>query len=648
MKNYRILFVLFCVFFSNCSVLEKPAFVKTFSKKKMAKKAKVQEKQTWAQIKKQKTQSTAEYIKTIDRFIEENKEKEIVFSAYMLKAEILLKNKKFKQACLIYHKIVKSSVDYTKRWEAYRESAKCYFKEEKVELAVQVLEGLIQNSKESIANKKKAAQLQWSFLKNQKTLIVFKLVSLSHLLTLSSRPKKKKFWFNIAEQLIDNLAFSDLVIYANQAYFFGGLEPYLLYKSGQYFLKNREFKKAEKYFKKSLSTSLAPHLKKEVKQTLFLMKKISQVNPYLIGVIVPLSGRRQALGEKILRGLYIGLSMDQDSPWQIVVLDSQSHPEVVRTHINDLFYKHHVLGLIGGLTSETAEVMAQKAEEFALPTVVFSQKRDLTKNRPFVFQNAITAQQLLSPLIKEVRQGLKVKKTAILYPDDSYGRDYTALFSELFIDSGGKVVEREMYKPGEVDFKNSVKKMLQLDIKERKREFEELKAELLKKKDFSVRSLKLTPENILPVKKDFLAVFVPDSLGSLQKIRDHFKYYGVTDLYFLGTNLWMDSNIKNRDFSFLFVNLPEKNNKQIKESDFYKRFTKSYAYSPGHFEQKAYNTALFFKQALEKNVKTRFVLQKELKKITQFQGAYYSLSVSKDHVFEYPIEVYRSIFKKDP
>ncbi|MCZ0933023.1 MAG: penicillin-binding protein activator [Oligoflexia bacterium] len=620
--------------------------VKAFSKKKIAKKAKAQEKQAWAQIQNLKAQSPAEYIKTIDRFIEENKDKEIVLPAYMLKAKILLKDKKAGRACLIYHKVVKLPFYYTNKWKAYRESAKCYFKAGKIKQAVEVLENLIRDPKEAVANKEKAVQLQWSFLKNQKALTAFKLMSLSHLFALSSQLKNKKFWFNTAKNLIDGLAVSDLVIYANQAHFFGELEPYLLYRAGQYFLKIKKFKKAEKYFKKSLSTSLAPHLKKEVKQTLSLMKKISQVNPYLIGAIVPLSGRRQALGEKILRGLYIGLSMDQDSPWQIFVLDSQNHPEVVRTHINDLFYKHHVMGLIGGLTGETAEVMAQKAEEFAIPTVILSQKRNITKNRPFVFQNAITAQQLLTPLIKEIWKGLKIKKTAILYPDDSYGRDYSFLFSELFTKRGGKISAKEMYKPGEVDFKSSIKKLLHLNIKKREKEFEKLKAELLQKKAFSARSLKLTPENILPAQKDFSAVFIPDSLSSLEKVKDHFKYYGVTDIYFLGTNLWSSANIKRKDFSVLFVNLPEKNNKLVKKSDFYKKFMQSYGYLPGHFEQRAYNTALFFKQALEKNIKTRFALQKELKNITNFQGAYYPLSVSKDQVFQYPVEVYKPIVKK--
>ena len=644
MNSCKYLF--FCCFLLSCHLLEKPALLETFPKKQMAKKAKTLEKQTWNQIKNQKNQSTAEYLKSIDRFIEANKDKEIVLPAYMLKAGVLLKSKKAKQACRIYHKIVKSTFDYKKRWAAYRESAKCYFKAGKVEPAVQVLESLIQNPKESLANKKKALVLQWSFLKNKKKLTKLQLISLSHWLAFSPQPKKKKLWFKTAQKIIDNLDFSDLLIYANQAGFFGELEPYLLYQTGQYFVKNRDFQKAEKYFKKSLSTALFPHFKKEVKQTLFLMKKMSQVNPYLIGVIVPLSGRRQTLGEKVLRGLSMGFDMDRDSPWQIIVLDSQSHPEVVRTHVNDLFYNRHVVGLIGGLTGETAEVMAQKAEEFALPAILLSQKQNITKGREFVFQNAITAQQLLTPLVKELWEDLKIKKTAVLYPDDSYGKNYSSLFSQLWTKKGGKVAAKENYKSGEVDFKSSVKKLLKLDIKGREKEFEKLKAELLKKKGAGARSLKLTPENVLPAQKDFSAVFIPDSLSRLNKIRDYFRYYGAEEIYFLGTNLWKQSHIKTKDFSFLFVNLPEKDNKQIKQSRFYRQFIKSYGYSPGHFEQRAYNTALFFRQALEKNKNSRFALQKELKNITTFQGAYYPLSVSKDKVFQYPLELYKFIVEE--
>ena len=163
MKNYRFLFILFCFLFSGCHFLEKPVLVKAFSKKKIAKKARAQEKQTWAQIQNLKAQSPAEYIKAIDRFIEENKDKEIVLPAYVLKAKILLKNRKASQACLVYHKVVKLPFYYTNKWKAYRESAKCYFKEGKVKRAVEVLENLIRDPKEAVANKERVAQLQWSF-----------------------------------------------------------------------------------------------------------------------------------------------------------------------------------------------------------------------------------------------------------------------------------------------------------------------------------------------------------------------------------------------------------------------------------------------------------------------------------------------------
>ena len=644
MKKFKFLFILFYFSLFGCQFLEKSDLINRFAKKKMADRAKPQEKQNWVNIKKQKGSFT-ERMNRIDQFIEDNKGKETVLPAYMLKAKILFQNKKARQACSIYHELINSSFDYKGRWKAYQESAQCYFKEGKILLAVETLERLIQHPKELFSNKKQAVQLQWSFLKNQKALISLKLKSLSHLIQFSSGLTKQQAWFNKAKKIIDDMSFSKLVIYANQASIFGELEPYLLYKAGQYFLKNKKFKKAEKYFKKSLSTSLSPPLKMEVKQLLSLMKKISQVNPYLIGAVIPLSGRRKTLGEKILRGLYLGLSMNQDSPWQILVLDSQSHPEVVRTHINDLFYKRHVIGLIGGLTSETAEVMALKAEEFAIPAVIFSQKQDITKGRGFVFQNAVTARHLLIPLIKEVRHNLKIQKTAVLYPDDPYGRDYFSLFAELFKKEGGVVTEIEKYKPGEVDFKRAVKNLLHLNIKNREGEFEKLKAERLKKKA-SARSLKLTPENILPAQKDFSAVFIPDSLDSLTSIRNHFRYFGITDIYFLGTNLWQKKGIKRKDFPLLFVNLPEKDNQMMKKSDFYKYFVKSYNYPPGHFEQRAYNTALFFKQALEKNIKTRLSLQKELKNLKNFQGAYYSLSLSKDRVFEYPIEVYKFLSHK--
>lgn len=642
-KIYIALVVSVASLFS-CSLLEDYQGIQTHTKKSMAKKTEPKAKQTWQVLKKRKSKDLIKRVKEIDAFIEANKNKEVALDAHLYKAQILQRNKKPKQACLSYHQVVQSSFDYTKRWKAYRASAKCYFKEGNLNSALKTLEKLIQNPKENQINKKSAAKLQWSFIQNKKAYLKWKLISLSHLSILSLKAKEKQAWKNKGEALIQSLSPRDLTLYADQALAYGIFEGYLLYKAGDYFFKNKKLSRSKNYFNKCLSSSLSLDLKKKAQTKLLLIKKITKVNPYLIGVLVPLSGRRKALGEKVLRGLYMGLDMEKDSPWQVVVMDSKSHPDVVQMQLNSLFYKHHVIGLVGGLTRETAEVIAKRAEAFATPAILFSQKKDLVLNRDFVFQNAITAEQILEPLIQQVRGKLKVKETAILYPDDFYGKEYSTLFAEMFKKAGGKIKGSEMYKTGEVDFKKQIKNLLQLNIKGREKEFEKLKQDFIEKNpSLSERSRKLTPENLLPAKKEFSALFIPDSLDQVKRIKDHLKYFGVKNIYLLGTDIWRPSQISfwPDTLPLVFVNLLKKDAGLIEKSVFYKDFVSSYAQAPGLFEQRAYNSALFLKQALNKGVRSRLSLQRELKRIKSFQGAYYKLSISNGRAFDYPLSIYK-------
>ena len=642
-KGYLLVFLFPAL--SGCGLLERSHQIKPFPKKSMAKKTQQKEKKTWQQIKNQKNKPFSQRIKDIESFIQTNEDKEIALDAYLLRAKLFLKNRKYKAACLSYHKVVQSSFDYTKRWEAYRASAKCHFRAKKGSLALKTLESLIQNPKADLKDKKASAQLQWDFLKNKKAFIKWKLTSLSHLFFLSSNLKERQEWKNKGEDIIRRLSPGNLILYANQAEKFGAFEGYLLYKAGKYFVGNKELSKAKSYFKKSLSSPLSLNLKKEVKSHLMMIKKIDKVNPYLIGALIPFSGRRKALGEKILRGLYMGLNLEKGSSWQIVVMDSKSHPDVVQTQLDNLFYKHHVIGLIGGLTSETAEVIAERAETFAIPAVLFSQKKGLSLNRDFIFQNAITAEQLLKPLVEQVNKKLKIKKTALLYPDDFYGKEYTDLFSQLFQQAGGEITKHEIYKTGEVDFKKHIINLLNLNVKDREEEFEKLKQKSLKENpSLSGRSRKLTPENLLPPKIDFSALFIPDSLDQVLKIKDHLKYFGIKDIYLLGTDIWRPQKVSywSEEQPLVFVNLPEKDNSLVQKSLFYKEFLRSYAHPPGLFEQKAYNAAVFLRQALDQGAKTRLSLQKALKKITVFQGAYHKIAVSKDGGFNYPLNIYKT------
>ena len=636
-KKNQLLFFSF-LFFLSCSTIE--SFYKEGAgvKKSPAKEADKEEQSQWLKIKAQKNKPLEEQIKEISLFISSHKDKDIVLEAYLLKAKLLLKNRKPEQACQNYHTVVNSSFYYKKSWQAYKASSQCYLKQGKTLQALGVLEKFIQDPGTGMEDKKRAAQKQWTLLKKQKLLTKWKLTTLSHLLLFSSQPQEKQKWKIKGERLVDALTEKELIAYAGRAKDFLFFEGYILYKAGQLFWENKDFSKAKIVFKESLSAPLSFRLKNQVQEKLSWIQKISKVNPYLIGVLVPLSGRKKALGDKVLKGLILGLDIEKDSPWQMVVLDSKSHPDVVRTHLDNLFYKHHVAGVIGGFTRETADIIAEKAEDFLIPALVFSQKEDLALDRKFVFQNAVTAPQLLTPLVEQSRKRLKIKKSAILYPEDFYGESYAERFSQIFTDQGGELVGKFSYRTGEVDFKKTIKDLLHLNVKGREKEFNRLKQELMKKNEaLTERSQKLTPENVLPAKKDFEALFIPDSLGQVKKIVDHLKYFGVKDIYLLGTNLWSPNQkfFKTKDFSFVFINLPKKDN-----GFFHKSFISSFGYSPGLFEQRAYNAALFFKKALNQKRKSRLDFQKELKKIQHIPEGAYPFSLSREGLFQYPLHFY--------
>ena len=612
----------------------------------MAQKTSPEGQKTFEQIKNYKSIKDLPKIK---EFIAKNPAQEVTLEAYFLKAKILSHNNKTKEACDVYHQLVQSPVDYNQRFLIYKTSASCLFKAGKLKTALKTLEQFIKNPRAKRLNKTLAAKIKWGYVKNKAGFIHWKLNSLSYLFLLS-QAEDKKTWSLKAQSLIKSLNPSDLIYYAEKSSLYPGLSGELLSQAGEYFLKQKEFKRAKLYFKKALSKPLSLEQKQILKNQQSMIKKITKVNPYLIGVLVPLSGRRKALGEKILKSLYLGLDMENNSSWQLLVADSKSHPDVVRAEIDNMFYKNHVMALIGGLNKKTAQVIAEKSESFALPSVIFSKKQGLSANREFVFQNTVTAEGFLNLLVKELKENLKVNKVATLYPEDSYGTEYAELFSKLFKKQGGRITNQESYKTGEVDFKKQIKKMLKLELKGREKEYEQRKQEFLEKNpNFNKRSRKLSPERLLTPEYEFSALFIPDTLNQTLKIKKYLKYFELKNIYLLGAELWLNSKMPKapEDLAFVFVNLKQ-DPLLFKKSLFYKNYLKFYKQAPGLFEERAYNSAMFLKQALSQGARSRLDLLKQLKSIKNFKGAYYNISLSDEGLFHYPLTVYKVGSIKQP
>ena len=453
-----------------------------------------------------------------------------------------------------------------------------------------------------------------------------------------------------------------------------------LFQAGKRAWRAGRFKKARRYFKKARAR-LPPGAERSQAE-IYLKTARLPVNPYLTGVILPLSGRRAVVGEKALKGIRLGLGIPEDSPWRIAVIDSGSRPDKARQAVRDLLFESGALSIIGGLSGRTATVIAEAAEAYGVPALLLSQKQSLTKDRLFVFQSALSGKALMKRLASGLVEDFNITKAAMLVPEDNYGKSYARLFEEAFQSAGGTVVRRADYSPGETDFKDPVKKLVNLfDLKDRREEYEKLKAEFLEKNpNVSERRVKLTPERLLKPETDFQALFIPDSLKVVRRIVSYLKYFDIKAVHLAGTNLWKTAEDtalvsgkaparddaaaaggktgrggpsrggaraktaaesgggREEDFSLVFAAPEAPSN--LAESPFYLKFQEVFQAEPGFFEIQGYNTAAGLRAALEMRPKDRFHLQKALKFVKSFEGAFFPLQIQKDHTFAGPLELY--------
>ena len=606
------------------------------------------EKQTLTELKK-KNPSSPDTFKKLKAFVDENQENDLALKASLYLGKLLKKQNRQKEACEVYKQALSLPFNYTDDLKVSFLYSDCLFRAKQVTAALELLETQFDEETPSHI-RKKIIKKQWRFLKNNR-LPYWKLLVLNRLVEYAP-PSLQKQRIEQGEAFIHSLTRNELLNLEKNFSSLGVFQGELFSQAGKREWQERNFIKSKYYFQQAVKI-LPPGSEnsKRARNYLKMLKSRLFVNPYLIGVILPLSGHRKALGEKVLKGLSLGLGLIDNSPWQLMIMDSGSHPDITQQAVETLLYKHHVIGIVGGLSGDTAQVIANIGEKFGIPCLLLSQKQSLTKDRIFVFQSALSGEALMEHLTENLIQNLKVTKAAVLFPEDNYGKNYVELFTKNFQNKGGHIVKEESYKVGEVDFKTPIKKLVNLFyLKSRQKEYETLKQKLLEKNpNLNSRHKKLIPELLLKPEVDFQALFIPDSLKVLRQVVSYLKYFNIKGIYLVGTNLWKREKLTNqdKDFSLVFSDTIDIPNFKLQESPFYIKYYEAFRTTPGFFEKQAYNTALALKTALLKKPKDRFQLQKALESIESFQGAFSNLKISKDHTFLHPLKFYKIESKSD-
>lgn len=279
-----------------------------------------------------------------------------------------------------------------------------------------------------------------------------------------------------------------------------------------------------------------------------------EVRPNVVGCLLPLSGPFALYGQEVLKGLELGFDIFQEneeslSSMELIIRDTKGDPETAIEALKELAVKEKALVTIGPLMSKVAKGVVERAQELGMPIITLSQSDAITTAGEMVFQNCLNPEDQIRSLVNKVMGEMDLKRFAILYPANSYGKYFMNKLWDKVESNEGIITAVESYDPTSTDFATEIKKMVGLfyprpepTIEEEKEKGEDTEQEEGKIEEpigeaeikMEEQDLEEEPEPIV----DFDAVFIPDSYERAGLIASQLAYHDVSGVTLLGTNLW--------------------------------------------------------------------------------------------------------------
>jgi len=379
-----------------------------------------------------------------------------------------------------------------------------------------------------------------------------------------------------------------------------------------------------------------------------IQKQVDEGN-YTIGVLLPLSGKYEELGQKAWTGIEYAIaqfgSTYQTPGISAVIRDSGSDPDKTSRAVEELA-SGQVAAIIGPMVN--AEVAADEAQIQKVPIITLTLADKITERGDYVFRNFLTPQMQIKSMVSLLIKAMGIRRFAVLYPKEKYGTTYMNLFSDEVILQGGILTGSESYDTFMTDFKDPIQKLSRLsrDISDN------FLAQRLEEFTYTYEQYSASDnlENVEKPFADFGAIFIPDSPAKAGMIIPQLSYYDISGVYVLGTNLW-----HSEDFIRMVGDHSQKailtdgffaDSKNPQVRSFVDEFQATYGYAPGFIEAVAYDTAMLLMEILaQNNILYRSQLKDALTQVTDFPGI--TGKTSFDHTGEAQKDTYVIFIKNN-
>ncbi|MEY4617453.1 MAG: branched chain amino-acid transporter substrate-binding protein [Pseudomonadota bacterium] len=427
---------------------------------------------------------------------------------------------------------------------------------------------------------------------------------------------------------------------------FGFLRGHAAYRMGQIYLSQRDTGNAKEAFAKTTQylpeTELAEDAQKKIDQ----ISMATNVNPSTVGAVLPLSGKHAGLGQKLLRGLQMGLGLDGEgiTPIKLAIVDSEGNPDLARRGVDKLVAEDNVVAVTGSLLSKTANAVADQAQVLNVPNLSLSQKPGLTQIGENIFRFGMTSEMQVRFLVKKCMKDLGMKRFAILYPNDKFGIEYANLFWTEVLARGGEIRAAQSYEPEEIDFSAPIQRLVGTFYQEERQEEMRWALKLRSEKQKGASSRSKSSDDLLTPVTDFDAIFIADGIKALGQISAMLSYNGVRGSKLLGLNLWNNESIikrvGNSSNQVLFVDSAPLDTASPDVQAFVSRYKSLFNEDPGVFEVQGFETGLLLSKVLSQNVRSRSDFRDSLKTLAPFKGLSGSVSLKEGREFSKQLYLY--------
>lgn len=372
------------------------------------------------------------------------------------------------------------------------------------------------------------------------------------------------------------------------------VKGYFKYQLGLNYFEKHKYRQASDVLNDFIKTMPSHKNIWDAKNLLNEIYKKTAAKLHTIGCLLPLSGKFSVFGNRALRGVELALIQfslqSGHPPVNLAIKDTESDPEKAENAVDELI-KENVSAIIGPMGTDETVSAAKKAQAGGIPIIVLSQKENITDMGNFVFRNFLTPGIQVRSLVEYAIYKKGMSRFAVLYPNEKYGKTFSALFASEVQANGGKVLRSESYDPALTDFTDSIRKLLTIDGL-----------------------------------STFEAIFIPDAPAKAGLIVPQLAYLDLRNIYLLGTNLWHSQKLIDMAEDFLEDRVIitegfclENDSEGVR--DFAYSFEEKYGEKPGYIEAVSYDTAsMLFQTVSISTIRFPDSVRKELSNITSFKG----------------------------